>query len=80
MDLNPMHAGGLSWDEFDNFKGLNWNFGVLWNINKYLSLGAVLKTSFWGDIDHIFKQSIRDFAGNITSILINDIALQFMFC
>ena len=57
-------------NEFDNFKGFNWNFGLLWNINKYLSLGAVLKTSFWGSVDHTRKITNRDSAGNITSTVI----------
>jgi len=34
------------------FKGINYNFGLLWNINKKITLGSVLKTSFWADIEH----------------------------
>ena len=54
-------------DEYENFKGFNWNFGLLWNINRYLTLGGVFKTAFKGDLDHTFTQINRDASGNITS-------------
>jgi long-subunit fatty acid transport protein len=34
-----------------NFEGFNMNFGFLWNINRVVTLGAVLKTPFTGDVD-----------------------------
>jgi len=54
-------------DEYKNFNGTNWNFGLLWNIIPKLSFGAVFKTAFWGDLDHTFTQTIRDGSGNVTS-------------
>ncbi|MEZ4528123.1 MAG: outer membrane protein transport protein [Desulfobacterales bacterium] len=35
-----------------SLSGVNMNFGVLWNVNANLSLGAVLKTPFDADIRH----------------------------
>jgi long-subunit fatty acid transport protein len=54
-------------DEFDNFSGVNWNFGLLWDINSHISIGAVVKTDFWGDVDHTFTQTTKDASGNIIS-------------
>ena len=41
-------------DEYSNFHGINANFGLLWNITKHLTLGAVIKTPFDASIDHEF--------------------------
>lgn len=38
------------------FKGFNANFGMLWQINYRLTLGAVLKTPFNADIEHNVKK------------------------
>lgn len=54
-------------DEYENFSGTNWNFGLLWNINDYFSLGAVFKTAFKGDLDHTHTVTERDASGTITS-------------
>jgi len=39
-------------DKYSDFRGLNANFGLLWNMNRYLTLGAVIKTPFDADIRH----------------------------
>jgi long-subunit fatty acid transport protein len=54
-------------DEYENFRGTNWNFGLLWNINRYVNFGAVLKTEFWGDLDRTYRQTNQDDEGNIIS-------------
>ena len=35
-----------------SFKGINANLGVLWQINRKLTLGAVFKTPFKADVEH----------------------------
>jgi len=40
------------YERYSDFSGFNMNFGFLWNINKFLSLGAVLKTPFTADINY----------------------------
>jgi long-subunit fatty acid transport protein len=65
-DLKDLDSRILkSKDEYENFRGTNWNFGLLWNINRYLSFGAVVKTAFWGDLDRTFHQTDQDDEGNI---------------
>lgn len=54
-------------DKYEDFKGTNWNIGLLWNVNRYVSLGAVVKTAFTGDLDHKFSVTIRDATGNVTN-------------
>jgi len=39
-------------DEYSDFSGENANFGVLWDMNKYLTIGAVIKTPFTAIIRH----------------------------
>jgi len=56
-------------DEYENFNGVNWNFGLLWSVNRYLTLGAVLKTAFKGELDHTFTQTNKDASGNVTSVI-----------
>lgn len=42
-------------DEYSRFRGLNANLGLLWDMNKWLRFGAVLKTSFDASISHKFS-------------------------
>ena len=46
-------------DKYSEFRGVNANFGVLWDMNKHLTLGAVIKTPFDASIRHeySFKQT-----------------------
>jgi len=39
-------------DKYSDFRGVNANFGLLWNVNQYVTLGAVVKTPFDADIRH----------------------------
>jgi long-subunit fatty acid transport protein len=39
-------------ERYTDFSGFNMNFGFLWNINKFLTLGAVLKTPFTAHINY----------------------------
>jgi len=42
-------------DEYSSFRGVNANLGLLWDINKWLRFGAVLKTPFDASISHKFS-------------------------
>ena len=40
------------YQRYSSFTGFNMNLGFLWNVNRYLTLGGVLKTPFKADIKH----------------------------
>lgn len=42
-------------DKYSSFRGINANIGLLWNLNKYLTLGAVVKTPFEASLNHEFN-------------------------
>jgi long-subunit fatty acid transport protein len=42
-------------DKYSEFRGWNANLGLLWDINRYLTLGAVIKTPFKASIHHEFR-------------------------
>ena len=44
-------------DEYADFRGINGNFGLLWNITPSLALGGVIKTPFTASVDHKFSYS-----------------------
>jgi long-subunit fatty acid transport protein len=44
-------------DKYADFRGINFNVGVLWNLTRALTLGAVVKTPFDATIDHKFSFS-----------------------
>ncbi len=50
-------------DRYTDFKGFNANFGLLWNINEQLTLGAVLKTPFEASIHHDFRFTSTNILG-----------------
>jgi len=58
-------------DNYSEFRGVNINIGVLWNVNQYLTIGAVLKTPFTADFHHEFAENWtqRDENGVITNSL-----------
>jgi long-subunit fatty acid transport protein len=39
-------------DEYSDFSGENVNVGLLWDMNRYLTIGAVVKTPFTATIQH----------------------------
>ena len=39
-------------NKYSEFRGVNANLGLLWNINRYLTLGAIIKTPFKASIHH----------------------------
>jgi long-subunit fatty acid transport protein len=42
-------------DNYSNFRGINVNVGLLWDMNRYLTIGAVVKTPFTANIHHEFR-------------------------
>lgn len=40
-----------------NFSGINFNFGIMWNINSTFTLGAVFKSPFSGDVKHAYHST-----------------------
>lgn len=51
----PVTIDTLVVDEYSDFRGINANFGLQWNITENFTLGAVLKTPFDATIDHKFS-------------------------
>jgi long-subunit fatty acid transport protein len=67
IQIPPQRIDVTIKDEYENFSGTNWNFGVMWNITPGIAIGGVFKTAFWGDLDHTFTQITRDDSGNVIS-------------
>ncbi|HBI14960.1 MAG TPA: hypothetical protein DDY20_05525 [Desulfobulbaceae bacterium] len=44
-------------DQYSGFRGINANLGFLWNINKYLTIGGVVKTPFTADVNHTYSEN-----------------------
>lgn len=42
-------------DDYSDFRGINANFGLLWNMTNHFTLGAVIKTPFDATLDHNFS-------------------------
>ena len=42
-------------DDYSHFRGINANFGMLWDINQYLTVGAVVKTPFKASLVHTYS-------------------------
>jgi long-subunit fatty acid transport protein len=43
---------GTYYERYHDFTGFNMHLGSLWQINRYVTLGAVVKTPFTGDLKH----------------------------
>ena len=39
-------------DRYSGFSGFNMNLGFMWDINRFVTIGGVVKTPFTGDMDH----------------------------
>lgn len=54
-------------EEYSGFKGLNFNLGALWNVTYHLTLGAVFKSPFKGDLNYENREDIlsTDADGNL---------------
>jgi len=57
-------------DDYREFRGINANIGLLWNINQYVTLGAVVKTPFTADIEHEFTfDQVQKFGALVNSVI-----------
>jgi long-subunit fatty acid transport protein len=50
----PVTIDTLITDEYSRFRGVNANFGLLWDINEHFTVGAVVKTPFTASLRHDF--------------------------
>ncbi len=53
-------------DRYSDFTGLNVNLGGLWNVNEYLTIGAVVKTPFEASLHHEFSFHTTETSGGTT--------------
>jgi len=44
-------------NKYSEFRGVNVNLGLLWDINRYLTLGAIIKTPFKASIHHEYSST-----------------------
>lgn len=51
----PVAIDTLITDKYSRFRGLNANIGLLWDMNQYLTIGAVVKTPFNASLRHEFR-------------------------
>jgi len=60
-------------DEYSRFRGLNANLGLLWDMNKWLRFGAVIKTPFDASISHKFSFRQKSiFESPVNSIVLSE--------
>jgi long-subunit fatty acid transport protein len=58
--------------DYSKFRGVNANLGLFWNLNKYLTLGAVVKTPFEASIRHKFSfVQTQEFGPPVNDIVTN---------
>jgi long-subunit fatty acid transport protein len=76
----------LIYDKYKNFRGINANIGLLWDMTKDLTVGAVLKTPFTASLRHEFSYSQIQVLGppvdtDVTSqqAIIEDVELKMPF-
>lgn len=64
-------------DKFSRFRGINANFGLLWNINKYLTFGAVVKTPFEASVRHEFSfTQVQTFGPPVNTTITTDQSIK----
>lgn len=52
---NPVILTVDSEEEYSNFRGINFNLGLLWSITDIITFGAVFKSPFTAKMDHHIK-------------------------
>jgi long-subunit fatty acid transport protein len=59
-------------DKYSDFHGVNANLGLLWDVTKQLTLGAVFKTPFTASLDHEFTLSqVQTIGPPVNSVITN---------
>ncbi len=66
------YSHNIEYTDKYSFNGMNFNFGIMWNINSYLTLGAVYKTPFTADLH--YRETYK--AQNTSLIVIADEAQE----
>ncbi|MGD9246049.1 MAG: outer membrane protein transport protein, partial [Desulfobacterales bacterium] len=56
-------------DKYYQFRGVNANFGLFWNISKNLTMGAVVKTPFTAELRHEFRSEQTQIISGSTTVL-----------
>ena len=56
-------------DKYSQFRGINANIGLLWDVNKYLTIGTVFKTPFEASLRHKYNYEQTQTISNVTSIV-----------
>ncbi len=54
IGVDPISGTYISSNDYDNFRGFNYNLGVLWNITEMITVGAVFKSEFESKMRHTF--------------------------
>ena len=68
----PVNINTKIKDDYSEFRGINANFGLLWNINQYFTLGGVVKTSFKGSLKHKFSlDQVQTFDAPVNTVITN---------
>lgn len=52
---NPIVMTADSANKYSSFEGFNFNLGMLWSLNELLTIGAVYKSGFTGEMNHHYK-------------------------
>ena len=64
-------------DNYSRFRGINANLGLLWNLNKYLTLGAVFKTPFEASLRHEFSlRQVQEIGPPVNDVITNEISIK----
>jgi long-subunit fatty acid transport protein len=61
--LVPFRIDTQYFEKYSDFRGINANVGLLWNMTANLTLGAVVKTPFKATLDHDFNFAQTSFFG-----------------
>jgi long-subunit fatty acid transport protein len=68
----PVTVNTIISDEYSKFRGINANIGLLWNLNKYFTIGAVVKTPFEASVRHEFNfEQIQEFGPPFNDTIIS---------
>jgi len=67
----PYESTGIKEENFE-FKGYNFNIGMLYSINRQLTIGAVVKSAFKAELMHGIIDLYRSTDGGDSDILLNN--------
>ncbi len=83
LGVERMFTTFLSSNEYDNFRGFNYNLGILWNITEMITLGAVFKSEFESKMRHTLivqsSQGFPDLGISITNSSLTEETMKLNF-